>query len=82
MEDEIKHHAAHGFTHSTVEHHHDGSHTVRIHHHQPEKSISKAVPDLEGVHQALHDNLAPPEAAAGGAPPMPTTAATPPTAMP
>ena len=66
----------HGFHKTEIHHHHDGSHTIHHHHMEPEKSISKAVPDLEGVHQSLHENLAPPEAEAmpGAAPapaPMP-----------
>jgi hypothetical protein len=49
--------APHGFTHTTIHHHHDGSHTVHHHHIQPEKHVHHAVPDLEGVHQSLHDHL-------------------------
>lgn len=67
---------SHGFHKTEIHHHHDGSHTIHHHHMEPEKSISHAVPDLEGVHQSMHENLAPPEAAAapppmaaGGAPP-------------
>lgn len=60
----------HGFHKTEIHHHHDGSHTVHHHHMEPEKSISHAVPDLEGVHQSLHDNLGEgaPEAMPQGAP--------------
>jgi len=53
----------HGFHRTEIHHHHDGSHTIHHHHVNPEKSIPKAVPDLEGVHESLHDNLAEPSAA-------------------
>lgn len=64
--------AKHGFTHTHVEHHSDGSHTVHHVHKNPEKDVKHAVADLEAVHQSMHDNLegeASPEAATGPAAP-------------
>ena len=47
---------AHGFHRTIIDHHKDGSHTVK-HRHVSKKHVTKAVPDLEGVHQSLHDNI-------------------------
>jgi hypothetical protein len=49
-----KKHAGHGFTHSTVEHHGDGSHTVTHHHEDgPQKDVKHAV----GDHDAMMDSM-------------------------
>jgi hypothetical protein len=88
MAEEKKHdhkkkpHAGHGYTHSSVQHHGDSSHTV-THHHEDgsHKDMTHAVTDLDGVHDSLQDHLGTPnpgeaEANAGptpapGSAPMP-----------
>jgi len=61
---------AHSFSHTHIEHHQDGSHTV---HHQHEtdskKDVKHAVPDLDGAHDSLEANLGQPNA--GEAQPQP-----------
>lgn len=48
----------HGFTHSHIEHHHDGSHTVHhIHKDGPAKDVKHAVANLDGVHDSMQANL-------------------------
>jgi hypothetical protein len=75
----------HKFSHSHVEHHSDGSHTVHhVHESDPKQDVKHAVADLDGMHDSMQDHLgAPPESAgapgaappeagapAGGAPPL------------
>lgn len=77
MEHEKKPHAGHGFTHSHIEHHADGSHTVHhVHEHGAHKDVKHAVADLDGAHDSMQDNLGTPnpgeaEANAGPAPAAP-----------
>lgn len=47
----------HGFLSTDVEHHEDGSMTVRHTHQVPEKSVSHAAADLDGLHDSLQDHL-------------------------
>lgn len=54
----------HQFSHTHIEHHKDGSHTV---HHQHEsgdakKDIKHAVPDLDGAHDSMEEHLGQPNA--------------------
>ena len=50
--------AHHGFTHSTIEHHSDGSHTVEHHHHEgPHKNVRHAAMHLDHVHDSFQDHL-------------------------
>ena len=48
----------HGFTHTEIELHHDGSATIE-HHHEKGAQHNKryAVPDLDGIHDGLEDHL-------------------------
>lgn len=59
--EEKKKHAGHGFTHTHIEHHSDGSHTI---HHQHEDGshadVKHAVSNLDGVHDSLQDNMGQP----------------------
>jgi hypothetical protein len=58
---EEKKHARHGFTHTHVEHHKDGSHTVtHLHHKGGEHDVKHAVADLDGVHDSMEDHLGTP----------------------
>lgn len=51
----------HGFTHSHIEHHSDGSHTIHHFHHKgPEHDVKHAVADLDGVHDSMQDHLGTP----------------------
>lgn len=43
----------HKFTHSTVDHHDDGSHTVTHHHEDPKHTVKHAV----GNHDAMMDSM-------------------------
>jgi len=53
-----KKHAHHGFTHSHIEHHADGSHTVEHHHNEgPHKNVRHAAMSLDHVHDSLQDHL-------------------------
>jgi hypothetical protein len=65
-----KKHAGHGFTHTHVEHHKDGSHTI---HHQHEDGadhdVKHAAAGLDNVHDSMQEHLGSPnpgEAAADG----------------
>lgn len=50
--------AHHGFSHTHVEHHADGSHTVHhVHHAGPHKDVKHAVPHLDGLHDSMQDHL-------------------------
>lgn len=75
-------HAGHGYKHTHIEHHHDGSHTIH-HEHEDGKSHKKyAVASLDHVHDGLQDNLGMPnpgeaEANAGPAPAAPAEGAAP-----
>lgn len=62
-------HAKHGFTHTTVTHHHDGSHTVTHHHVDPEKTVEHAVPDHDGMMDSMQQHLSPEMSAASPEPP-------------
>jgi hypothetical protein len=87
-EKEKKHkkHAGHGYKSTHIEHHDDGSHTVRHDHENPDQSKSYAAADLDGVHDGMEDHLGQPnpgeaeaeggksglpEAEAAGAAPVP-----------
>lgn len=56
----------HKFTHSTIEHHDDGSHTI---HHQhadgPEHDVKHAVADLDEVHDSFEKHFRDPEEVEG-----------------
>ena len=48
----------HGFTHTHVEHHSDGSSTVHhVHKDGAHKDVKHAVSDLDGMHDSLQDHL-------------------------
>lgn len=76
-----KKHAGHGFTHTHIEHHGDGSATIHHQHEDgAEHDVKHAATDLDGVHDSLEDHLgqpnpgeaeanAGPEGAAAGAAP-------------
>ncbi len=69
-----KSHAGHGFSHTNIEHHADGSHTVHhVHSEGPDKDVKGAKAGLDEVHDSLQDHLGMPnpgeaEAQAGPAP--------------
>jgi len=53
--------AHHGFTHTTVHHHADGSHTIQHHHHEgPHKDIHHAVADHDGMIDSMMDHTSAP----------------------
>lgn len=55
-------HAGHGFTHTEVELHHDGSATIEHHHEKgPEHNVKYAVPDLDSIHDGFEEHLRPSE---------------------
>ena len=58
----------HHYRETRIEHHHDGSHTMRHMPHDGGEEKSYAVPDLEGAKQGLDENVGQPEQAEGGAP--------------
>lgn len=73
-----KKHAGHGYTHTHVEHHADGSHTVHhVHEDGPHKDVKGAVADHDALmdHMMAHTSMPNPgeaEAQAGpAAPPAP-----------
>lgn len=82
-----KKHAGHGFTHSTIEHHADNSHTVTHHHEDgPQKDVKHAVADHDSMMDSMQEHLGTPNpgedmAAAPGAP-APAPAAPAPAAPP
>ncbi|HXQ35115.1 MAG TPA: hypothetical protein VN843_13960 [Anaerolineales bacterium] len=51
-------HAGHGFTHTEIEIHNDGSATME-HHHEKGADFNKrySKPDLDGIHDGLEENL-------------------------
>lgn len=54
-------HAHHGFTHTNIEHHHDGSATVHhVHHEGPHKDVKHAVANLDQMHDSMQDHLGTP----------------------
>ena len=54
----MKHHE---FTHSTIEHHGDGSHTIEHHHKDgAHKNVKHAAMNLDHVHDSLQDHLGAP----------------------
>lgn len=53
-------HAGHGFTHTEVEVHNDGSATIEHHHEKgADHNVKYAVPDLDGIHDGFEDHLRP-----------------------
>lgn len=54
--------AHHDFSHSHVEHHGDGSHTIHHVHKSgdPTKDVKHAVQNLDGVHDSMQANLGAP----------------------
>jgi hypothetical protein len=67
----------HSYSHTHIEHHKDGSHTVHhVHESDSKKDVKHAVPDLDGAHDSMEEHLgepnmgeqAAPAAAAPGAP--------------
>lgn len=53
-------HAGHGFTHTEIELHHDGSATIEHHHEKgADHNVKYAVSDLDGIHDGLEDHLRP-----------------------
>jgi hypothetical protein len=53
--------AHHGFSHSHIEHHKDGSHTVHhVHSEGPHKDVKHAAMNLDHVHDSLQDHLGAP----------------------
>lgn len=55
-------HAGHGFTHTEVEVHHDGSATIEHHHEKgPDHNVKYAVTDLDGIHDGFEEHLRPSE---------------------
>ena len=54
-------HAHHGFTHTHIEHHGDGSATVHhVHHEGPHKDVKHAALNLDHIHDSLQDHLGTP----------------------
>lgn len=72
----------HKFSHTHIEHHHDGSGTVHhVHESDPKHDVKHAVADLDGMHDSMQDHLgtpnpgeeeanAGPQALGGAAPPI------------
>lgn len=53
-------HAGHGFTHTEVEVHSDGSATIEhCHEKGPDHNVKYAVPDLDGMHDGFEEHLRP-----------------------
>lgn len=51
-------HAGHGFTHTEVEIHDDGSATIEHHHEKgQDHNVKYAKPDLDGIHDGFEENL-------------------------
>lgn len=50
-------HAGHGYKRTTVDHHDDGSHTVRHEHEDGVSHMSYAKADLDQLHDGLQDHL-------------------------
>jgi hypothetical protein len=51
----------HGFHHTHIEHHKDGSHTIHHEHEEgPHKDVKHAVADIDGAHDSLQDHLGSP----------------------
>jgi hypothetical protein len=77
-ESKKKKHAGHGFTHTHVEHHADGSHTVHhVHEDGPHKDVKGAVGDHDGLMDHMMDHTSAPnpgEAEANAGPAAPTAA--------
>lgn len=64
MEGKKKKHAGHGYHKTEIEHHADGSHTVR-HHPHPDHAhemptASYAASDLDSLHDGIQDNMGTP----------------------
>ena len=56
-----KKHAGHGFKHTHVEHHHDGSATVHHQHEDgPEHDVKHAVGNLDEMHDSMQQHLGTP----------------------
>lgn len=50
----------HGFTHTHIDLHDDGSASIHhVHQDGPDKDMKHAVPDLDGVHECLEDHCNP-----------------------
>lgn len=52
--------AHHGFTHTHMEHHKDGSITIHHQHHDPEKDVKHAAANLDEAHDSMQANLGQP----------------------
>lgn len=71
-------HAGHGFTHTHVEHHADGSHTVHhVHEDGPHKDVKSAVGDHDGMMDSMMSNTSAPNPGEAEANAGPTPAAAP-----
>lgn len=58
MAEDKKKHAGHGFTHTHIDHHSDGSATIHHQHEDgPDHDVKHAVADLDGIHDSMEDNL-------------------------
>ena len=57
---EKKKHAGHGYKHTHVTHHHDGSHTIKHEHEDGVSHKEHAVSNIDGVHDSLQDHLGTP----------------------
>lgn len=59
MEPETPMHAGHGFTHTTIEHHDDGSHTITHHSADgPDKTYARH--GIDDLHDGLEENVGSP----------------------
>ena len=56
-----KPHAGHGFVHTTIDHHEDGSATVHHEHEDGKSHKTYAVTHLDALHDGLEDHLRTPE---------------------
>jgi hypothetical protein len=78
-EHKMKNKKGHSFSHTHIEHHHDGSHTVHhVHESDAKKDVKHAVPDLDGAHDSMEEHLGMPNAGEE----TPQASATPPQAAP
>ena len=75
----------HGFKHTHMEHHDDGSMTVHHQHENPEHDVKHAVADLDGAHDSMESHLGTPnpgEVEANAGMPAPAAAGPAPAGVP
>lgn len=77
-----KKHSGHRFSHTNIEHHDDGSHTIHhVHKDGPHKDIKSAVADHDSLMDHMMEHTSGPNPGEAGAPPVPEEAAQAPATM-